>query len=389
MHADCRPPRSGLVLPLVLVLLAAGLCAEGQKRRKGKVPKATTEQDGKFTRINLESEGIGFLYVPKGLPKSEEDVGSGVDRPGLLVMLHGDGATAKGIMRTRLADAHGDYMLAVRGRNPHPENPQGFRWDTAKGVDDINDLVNWVLANHPVDPKKVVMIGHSAGGTLVLETYPNAPKLYQGLITVAAPRTPTSAHKKARVVVFLGSNDQNFSGADAVRNALGGKHRWKHGCLVIMHGAEHNQLPSTAHFALAIDWCLAEKAWGGEAEMPYRQQLTVERKPYRLIQIGYKGAENWTDRRESKRTKAKAKKLAASIARNCAKGKAYFPYEVLLHSDHEATYLQGGFLSLQALEAIDPRLAEAAKKLKPRQVSPIVEHAKGFLLVWRGPEGKG
>ena len=45
--------------------------------------------------------------------------------------------------------------------------------------------------------KRVVVIGHSAGGTMALRSYTAAPELFFGVISVAAPMAPTSKHRKA------------------------------------------------------------------------------------------------------------------------------------------------------------------------------------------------
>ncbi|MBN2492135.1 MAG: alpha/beta fold hydrolase [Planctomycetes bacterium] len=385
MHSDHAPYRRAVLCLLAFSVLA--LAAPAQKHR-GKVPKVAAHPDGAYTRLELESGGVGFLYVPADVPKSPESLAAGAARPGLLVVLHGHGSTAKNMMRPPLANAHGDYMLAVQGGTPiAAEGREGFGWD-GSGVATISDLVRYVLATHPVvDPKKVVLLGHSAGGTMVLEAYPAAPKLYAGLITIAAPRTPTSAHKNARVCVFLGTADPNFNGAPAVRNALGGKRRWKSGCLVVLQGAEHNHLPQLVHLILAIDWCLAGKAHGAEVEVS-NQPLPEAAAPYRLLLVGYVGAADWDDPRDTKRKKEAAKKLAGTVARDCAKGAAFFPLEVLAHSDHAASSAAGGRIDSRGLEELDPKLGEAAAALEPGARSEVIDTPKGFAVIQRIPPAR-
>ena len=375
-------------LAFFTVWMALAPPVSAQKHRKQKAPKATTEKDDKFTRIQLESGGLGWLYIPKGLPVTAEEAGKGT-LPGLLVMLHGHGSKAKSMLSlSPLADEHHDYMLSVQGATElNTDRGVGYGWDIAVGAETIADLVRWVLANHPVDPAKVVVIGHSAGGTMALEAYPADPRLYAGLITVAAPRTPTSAHKKARVCVFLGTDDPNFNGAPAVRTALGGKRKWKTGCLVVLNGAEHNQLPNIHYLLTAVDWCLAEKARGAETMVPHEQpRAPIPTKDYRLVLVGYKGAENWNDPHATARKKSVARKLAASIARDAPKDKAYFPFEALAHSDHEGSFKIGGYVSLDELKEVDPKLAEAAEKLKPEEVCKPIEISRGYAVIRREKE---
>jgi poly(3-hydroxybutyrate) depolymerase len=374
--------RAALLLVVLVSILTVAVAAQ---RRRGKVPKATAQPDGPYTRLELESGGIGFLYVANELPKSPDALAAGASKPGLLVVLHGHGSTAKNMMRAPLAAAHGDYMLSVQGANRMDAGGrEGYGWD-ASGVATINDLVRYVLAEYPVvDPKKVVLIGHSAGGTMVLETYPAAPDLYAGLITIAAPRTPTSAHKSARVCVFLGTDDPNFNGAPAVRNALGGKRRWKSGCLVVLQGAGHNQLPEQAHLVLAVDWCLAGKARGAEVEVPFGPVVETGGE-FRLLLVGYAGAADWDDPRSTRLKKGAAKKLASGVARDCGRGRAFFPLEALAHSDHAGSFPSGGRIDRAGLEAIDPKLAEAAGKLADGELTGVIETPKGFAVVLKRP----
>jgi len=256
------PFQSAFVALLALALLVWSCEGASAQKKRGKKPRASTSKEDGYTRIDLESpvQGTGFLYISKGLPvdlpEDPKAKRTGPEFPGLLVLLHGHGSTPKNMMRRPWADARKDYMVSVQGPNPEGN---GFAWDES-AVPIINNLVRYILAHYPVNPKKVVLIGHSAGGTMVLRTFPSNPKLYAGMITVAAPMTPTSAHRKGRVCVFLGTADTNFSGAQNVRSALGGKRKWKNGCLIVLAGAEHNNLPSQPHLILAVDWCLCPKA---------------------------------------------------------------------------------------------------------------------------------
>lgn len=372
----------------VLLIVVAGLLgsgAEAQKRKRGKVPKVETSQVGSLIKLQAESGAVGFFHVPKGLPAAGGAPKAGAERPGLLVVLHGHGSTATNMMQAPLADAHGDYMLSVQGRSP---TGNGFGWDVAPGTADINDLVRWSLAGYPIDPQRVVLIGHSAGGTMVLQTFPTAPKLYAGLITVAAPQTPSSAHKSGRVCVFLGTADPNFAGATSVRSALGGKRKWKSGCLVVLEGAEHNNLPNPQHMLLAVDWCLAGKAYGAEASVPHARSGLPPQHAYRVIVIGHKDVADWDDPRCVERKKGKARKLAATIAKAMGKKKAFFALEALAYSDHDGTFSRGGLIDEKGLTEIDPSLAEAAKALEPGTASKVIETPKGYVILWREAESK-
>jgi len=349
-----------------------------------RTPHATTSEDGDLTRIELEHGGVGLLYVPRGLPRVSDKLAKGARRPGLLVVLHGHGGTARHMMQRNLADAHRDYMLSVRGaRELQTEHGVGYGWDLRAGTKTINDLVRYVIAHHPVDPDRVVLIGHSAGGTMVLETFVTAPELYVGMITVASPNTPTSAHRDGRLCVFLGTADPNARGAEAVRNAYGGKRRWRNGCLIVLEGAEHNDLPSPSLLALAIDWCLAGRARGVEASLPYDRGLARSPSlPFRVVLVGYKGVLDRMHPRDTRLTKDRARRLAKHLANNVKKGRAFFPLEALAHSEHES-FKAGGSVDLDVLRGIDLEVARAAEKLEAGEITGVIATEKGFVIVAR------
>ncbi len=120
-------------------------------------------------------------------------------------------------------------------------------------------------------------------------------------------------------------------------------------------------------------------------EVPFNRSERMKKSAFHYIWVGYKGAEGWENPREVRRSKGKARKLLASVAKYVPKGKAYFPFEALAHSDHEATFSLGGPISLKDLKALAPALGETAETLKPGDLSEVIESPKGYHLIWRKP----
>ena len=90
----------------------------------------------------------------------------------------------------------------------------------------------------------------------------------------------------------------------------------------------------------------------------------------------FKGAENAG---EVKRSKSKAKKLLAKVAKELGKDRAFFPFEAACHSEDAESASCGGGLDEDALKAFLPELPA----LEPGAVSEILESTQGLHLVYR------
>ncbi len=76
------------------------------------------------------------------------------------------------------AVGYGWFPLAT-GRPPDPAELQ-------KGVDAIQGFLDQALASHPVDQRKVVLLGFSQGGVMAYELALRAPGSYAGLVALSS-----------------------------------------------------------------------------------------------------------------------------------------------------------------------------------------------------------
>ncbi|MCU0725663.1 MAG: YbhB/YbcL family Raf kinase inhibitor-like protein [Planctomycetes bacterium] len=367
--------RAALTL-LLLVLAPAGLLARGGPPKAPPAPQVTA--DGDLSRLELaEPAGtVGYLYVPKSLPEGEKG--------GLVVMLHGHGGTPKGVVQRELAEQRKWLFLSVQGGGSE-ETPQGpgFSW-SSPDVEKVIALTRAVLATRPVDASKVVLFGFSAGGTMVLATFPQAPELYAGILTCSSPQVPGPAHAATRVVVFLGTNDPNYRGATAVRSAL---EEQKAGglALMVVEGAEHNDLPATPYVDLALDFVLAKTTFGHEAKVP-KAPPAATAGHYRHILVSFTGAAGAPKGLERK--KASAKSIAEKSQKAMKAGRVFFPHEAQAFSDDRETGPIGGRIDRARLLGFgvdEEDLDKALFKLKEGEAAGPFESKAGWHLVV--PEG--
>lgn len=101
----------------------------------------------------------------------------------------------------------------------------------------------------------------------------------------------------------------------------------------------------------------------------------------RHILVAYKGAER--AQQTVTRTKEEAKALATKVAAEAAADGADFAALSTTYSDDKFAASQGGFLGFFERGAMTPAFQDAVEKLKPGQVSGVVETPFGFHVVQR------
>ena len=247
-------------LPALLVLGALALASTGPALRvadaKGgkaapAAPPQWTEEDGRAVlRVTSPSPLKAYYAPPKELPEGK--------KAELIITLHGHGGTATGLFgyTSPIADARGAALLACEGSNVVMDGAkEGHGWD-GKDAGAVLACLDAMIAKFPIDPKRVVIMGHSAGGSMSLRVTAMEPAKFVGVYTTAAPAEPTSAHKGLRVVVNLGTADGNFVGFPAAVSA-GEKSIVSRTVAVV--GLEH-KLPPQPYSEEAIAWILDSKA---------------------------------------------------------------------------------------------------------------------------------
>ena len=182
------------------------------------VPAATPAAD-KITRETFGSGGrtrTYYLYVP-------ETVREGTPAP-LIVFLHGSGRNGS-LLVDKWKDVAKKDGIILAG----PDSINSKEWNMlGDGPDFIHDVVDIVSAQHPVDPKRVYLFGHSAGAmhglmlALLESQYVAAVAVHAGALPPDTYVYADSAARKIPIAIWVGTNDAFFPLASvrATRDAL-------------------------------------------------------------------------------------------------------------------------------------------------------------------------
>ena len=177
-----------------------------------------------------------LTYVPANL----------ADSPALVVVLHGCTQTAAeydlGAGWSTLADRHGFALLLPEQRQTN--NPQTcFNWflpgDTARDRGEalsIRQMVDRMVRDHGIDPKRVFVTGLSAGGAMtsvMLATYPEV--FAGGAIIAGLPYGTATSVPEAFELMFRGRPRSAKEWGDLVRSASPHQGSWP--TVSIWHGS--------------------------------------------------------------------------------------------------------------------------------------------------------
>jgi poly(3-hydroxybutyrate) depolymerase len=173
-------------------------------------------------KITKESFGHGgttrayYLYVP-------ETVTSASPAP-LVVLLHGSGRNGLTLVEPwkELAKKHGIILAG-----PDAIVPAGWNMGP-DGPDFISSLVDIVSAQHPVDPRRVYLFGHSAGAVhglllaLLESQYFAAAAVHAGALPPETYPYIARAARKIPLAIWVGTDDPFFPlpAVRATRDAL-------------------------------------------------------------------------------------------------------------------------------------------------------------------------
>jgi len=188
-----RNPRLAALAGLLFAAAAAGRAEKADKAE----PRPETLTSGGRTRTY-------WLYVPEAKDPAP--------RP-LLVLLHGSGRTGETLVRPwkDLADREGIVLAG-------PDSLDSVHWVTpTDGPAFLRDVVDAVAARTAVDPRRVYLFGHSAGGCMALEMGSFESNFFAA-VAVHAAAIPTEdfatfdwAARKTPYAFWIGTKDQFFS----------------------------------------------------------------------------------------------------------------------------------------------------------------------------------
>lgn len=186
-----------LAILSAIVLLAVGqtALANSLTSSKSQITKQTIEFGGKKRAY--------YLYVPEKV----------APKPPLILTLHGSGRDGSSLVEKwkDIADKEG-FILA----GPNSINPA--RWSSTDDSEDfLRELVQQLISQYSIDPKKVFLFGHSAGAVYALNLSMSQSEYFAATAIHAGSWRSSEelnivrlAKRKTPIAIFVGDVDQYF-----------------------------------------------------------------------------------------------------------------------------------------------------------------------------------
>ena len=377
----------GRAFAFVIVALFVACPSRTSFAKGGKAdPKAPewTEADGRTVLNVFAPHALKAYYSPPS------NLAEG-KKAELNVILHGHGGTATGMLGyiRPAADARGAAVLACEGSGlEKTDQGEGHSWSDPD-VPAILACLDATLAKQPIDPKRVVLIGHSAGGVMSLKVHAMRPAAFAGVYTSAAPGVPSGANKGGRFVVNIGTLDPNFSDFPG---ACAASEKTVVARVVAVIDLKHD-LPDIGYSKEALAWLLDSKAPSEILRVPFDPAAEVRPAPdtpsaklkgkgFRHILLFEKGGRGApADAPDRATVKAAAVALAAEWKKATAFGEL-----VATKSQDPLSKELRGQVTGAVLSRYGGALVTAMAKLKGGDVSAPVEGDAGWHIVARDPE---
>lgn len=330
-------------------------------------------QDAQDIEVPAGKHGPFPGYIPAGATKEKPCP--------LIVACHGHGDTAKNFLACMkpIAAEAGVAVLAPEGTEK--VGGDGYGWnDFPDRQKVIEGAIRTMLKSHPIDPKRIIWFGHSAGTWVCCNDGPSLPDLCYGIILSAGPTATLAAGGKGprpRVCMFLGTADPNFRAwgdhVSALRNA---KVAFTANRVTDL---EHT-VPDNAYVIGAIHWVLEGK--GGEAEentLP-KEPLTPEDRGSRHLLVRFKGAEgaDAAVKRSEKDAVKEAERLAALLRKEKAEKRAE---RAAKSSEAEGAAENKGELTREASKGLGPMVPWTCWTLRVGDVR-VVKSPAGYHAIW-------
>ena len=398
-----RGPARFLLAVLVLAFAAGTALGKGgahtgpKSRPAAGKPPEWSEEAGVFTLQVFDPPLRAFVQAPSAAPEPEAGMGEGAKpeakKVELVITLHGHGGTAQGLLgyMAPIAGRRGAYCMACEGSGT--ETNGGHSWSTAD-AGGVLACVDAALAKFPIDPKRVVVSGHSAGGAMSFATYAVRPSAFAGIYTTAAPASPTSQHQGARVVVNLGTKDPNFvdfaPSVQACEKTVVGR-------VVAVQDLAHD-LPNERYSEEAIAWILDSKAPSevlhvpgspDDAVAPPEGAPSAKGRPakYRhvlLFEAGGRGAPADAPKRADVKARAAVLQAKASAAAKATGAADDAAFTAVAADDQDPLAKDShGVVTGAVLARYGGALVKGMSKLAPGGVSEPVESDAGWHVVLR------
>lgn len=169
----------------------------------------------KVTRETFDY-GVGrrtyYLFVPERTPRRAQDGADAEALAPLVVLLHGSGRNGKSLI-DKWAPLAGKEGIVLAAPDSFTGRGWGMRDD---GPDFLHTLVEMLRVQHDVDPRRMYLFGHSAGGVYGLGMAVLESEYFAAVAVHAAALNPSivpyieNAPRKMPIGIWVGTNDNLF-----------------------------------------------------------------------------------------------------------------------------------------------------------------------------------
>ena len=174
------------------------------------LPAAAVPTPG-WEREDLSTGSYVWWYVPYSL---EARLAAGSPLP-VALFFHGAGGRPEGYRLVVQAAAEAAEVVVAMPRS------SGLGWGTESDALAVAETLERLRAALPVDPRRVAVAGHSAGGAYAYLLAYTEVSRYSGVFALAAPFYPVAAvadpHYTAPLRMYYGTTDPNFTGGAAAQ----------------------------------------------------------------------------------------------------------------------------------------------------------------------------
>lgn len=214
--------------------------------------KSATIQSVDGTAVNMTY----FWFEPETKPAEGQTVP-------LVLVLHGTQGYAESayhLIRESVRQPHPAYIIV-------PTLPQGQRWaDPGKlkpvhSLPDAVTLVKKVMAENPIDPVRIYVMGCGTGGTGAYGAAQLYSDLFAAAVPIAATWNPNESDnmKKVALAAFHGSNDEYFkpyNSSDTITMVQG---KGGTAFFTLFDGMKHDCNASSIYTPTLWEWLFSQK----------------------------------------------------------------------------------------------------------------------------------
>lgn len=227
-----------------------------------------------WARVELPETGT---YAWRYLPGPARDAAGRGERLPCVLFLHGSGASPEGWrpFLQQPADAAGVVVIA-----PAPADPLG--WGIAQDLATLDEAVDRVAADLPLDRRRIGLAGHSSGGAYAFFLAYETRERYSGVFSFSAPfrhvLEPADPEYVPPLRLWYGGDDPNYLGGHLTAIAAMMEHRGVPWEAEVVPGLGHSSIRQQDLVA-GFEFLAAQRRPGHNRLQPKRTAKGLPRLP--------------------------------------------------------------------------------------------------------------